>query len=777
MDLETFRREFSNRVASWAEVDANFTAAAFVDVAVDFLAEAGEVADFVPCYYRGVSGRRRLAIDGYAFDSVDRSVRVFVASHGAGESLTQTEATALFGRLRAFLEEAISGGLESRLDDNSPARELADDLRRRAPDLSSIRAYVLSDAVLSSKVRDFPDQAINDIPVEYHIWDISRFYRAFSSLSGRDDLTVAFTGAGLQSIPATSDAERYTGYLCVIRGDQLADIYNQYGSRLLEGNVRSFLSTKGKINRGIRNTILQEPEMFFAYNNGIAATASSVDVVNGTDGMRITAASDLQIVNGGQTTASLAALSKNNSQRLSHIFVPMKLSVISPDGAGTMIPLISRFANSQNKVSEADFFSNHEYHRRLEQLSRRIWAPAKSGAQHETHWFYERARGQYVNESANLRESQRRLFSEENPRSQLLTKTDLAKSELSWQQLPQRVSRGAQSAFLDFATDITSQWASDAVRFNEEYFRQVIARVIVFRALERLVSEQPWYGGYRANIVTYTLARLSYELAKERARILDFQKLWDKQAISFALSEQLVHIAEAIQSVITAPPQGQQNVTQWCKRDDCWERIRHIDIALISSFRAELVDPSVVRDRNRVAREQQQVDSGIDAQAAVVALGFEYWSRVLKWSQANGNVSPADERALKAAAGNYGSLVTERQSRRLLQLKGLFEEHGFASEATVAQIESRIMEVEGFSVRLTYPDGEDLRSDKRGLPIWPYEEAARNAWTVSEWKRERFTPHYSEYDVDILDGNDDPVLGPTKLETVRHSYRDEDEDE
>ena len=257
------------------------------------------------------------------------------------------------------------------------------------------------------------------------------------SRSGRDELIVDFASlvrGGLPCIEAGNASDDYSAYLCVVPATTLADIYDYFGSRLLEGNVRSFLTTKGRVNKGIRNTVLNEAQMFFAYNNGIAATASAITIEETDRGLRLLTATDLQIVNGGQTTASLASARRQDKASLERVFVPMKLSVVTPERSGEMIPLISRYANSQNRVSDADFFSNHEYHRRLEKISRRLWAPAKPGAQHETHWFYERARGQYVNEMAALSPGERRRYQQLNPRDQVVTKTDLAKAENSWRQ-------------------------------------------------------------------------------------------------------------------------------------------------------------------------------------------------------------------------------------------------------------------------------------------------------------------------------------------------------
>ena len=684
MDIEDFRKELISEVDVWATADSNFRHSSFVDVCIHYLEEAGEVCDFEPCYYRGVSARRRnVGIDGYAFDRADGSLRIFLADLcGSGQAtLTQTAAKSLFGKLRAFVEDAVNGALDDIIDENHPARALADDLQNRGANIARIRAYLLTDATLSTRVRDWPEGEIGGVPIEFHIWDISRFFRAHSSRSGQDELLVDLrrSDGGLLCLQASEEGGSYLSYLCVIPGELLADIYDEYGSRLLEGNVRAFLSTKGKVNKGIRNTVLHNPEMFFAYNNGIAATASAVDLTETAQGVRLATVTDLQIVNGGQTTASLSTSRRADGADLTKTFVPMKLSVIAPELSVEMIPQISRCANSQNKVSDADFFANHEFHRRLEAISRRMWAPAKGGAQHETRWFYERARGQYSNAYAAMTPAARRRFTEENPRDQVITKTDLAKSENSWLGLPQKVSKGAQSNFLDFAGKITEQWSSDRDRFNEVYFRNVVARTILFRSVERIVSSRPWYsGGYRANIVTYTIAKLSYEIGRSGSGELNFPDIWQKQGIQPELADQVAEIAKSVYGSITNPLRGHENVTQWCKKDECWLEVQRLPCALSRRFVESLLPAHAVRTEEKEARSLQQLDSGIDAQSAVVSLGFDYWQRFLIWGREKQLLqAAADDRAVTMAAGFVGCLPNDRQSKRLLVLKTQFEEEGF----------------------------------------------------------------------------------------------------
>lgn len=683
-EIQAFREELLARVRVRASADANFHHSAFAELCGELLEEAEELFDFEPCYFRGRGSRNRnLAVDGYSFDEADQSFRIVVAEL-SGEQvaprLTRTDAKQLFAASIAFVEDALRGTVEHAADESSPESGLARDLRAKASSVARYRFYLVTDHVLSEKVRDWPEGDVGSTPAEFHIWDVTRFQRANQSRSGRDELVVDFgqiVEGGLPCLPATVDAATYEAYLCVIPGIALADIYEAYGSRLLEGNVRAFLNTTVKVNKGIQQTLQNSPDMFFAYNNGIAATASSVTLDRTPDGMRIRFATDFQIVNGGQTTASLAYARRKSTSSLAGVFVQMKLSVVDEESAGTFIPLISRFSNSQNKVSDADFFSNHEFHRQIEKISRRLRAPAKRGSQVETFWFYERARGQYAVELSRLSAAERRRFEVECPRDQIITKTDLAKVENSWRQLPHEVSRGAQKNFVRFAEYASAQWERDQNLFHDEYFRSAVARVILFRTLERTVPKEAWYnGGYRANIVTYAMAKLAHLIDQKGAgAVLNTIQIWRAQELSSALNEQLRTITAAAYAVITEPEAGIQNVTEWCKRELAWTRLKAAEVPLMREFAEELVDAEAIVSGERTAKTNARVDSGVDATIQVLAVGAGNWDKLRQLSIKAKAVTPAEESLLRVAS-NPKWIPTDRQSKDLVRLLSRLREEG-----------------------------------------------------------------------------------------------------
>lgn len=685
MELDEFRKDMLETVRARAESNLDFNRAGFVEEVGERLSDAEEFVDFVACRFEGLSSsKKKLQIDGYAFDEADNSLALLVA-HFSNDDIMPTFNTAetvkIFDRLRAFVEEALQGKLtDGSIEESQPAHGLASALIEWHSKVTKYRFYLASDGQLRTKTKDWLEESIDGTPAELHIWDIARFHTAYVSATGRDELVVEFGNQGLPCLTAAQSEGDYQAYLCMIPGVILARIYDRYGSRLLEGNVRSFLSTRGKVNAKIQQTIRNQPEMFFAFNNGIAATAEDVALERTASGTRIVSATNLQIVNGGQTTASLAMAGRGSAGAdLSKVMVQMKLSVLPTDKASALIPEIARYANSQNKVSDADFFANHPYHIRLEEFSRRLFASPVGGVQHGTHWFYERARGQYVNEQAKLTPAQKRQFGLQNPKSQLLTKTDVAKLENTWRGMPNKVSLGAQKNFILFADSIAKSWAEDEKQFNEDYFRNLIALAILFRRTESLVKQQDWYqGGYRANIVTYTLAKLQDMIAEQSpGQRMDLRGIWGAQSVPAAIIDQITVIAKRVFEMLTDPSRPKDNVTEWAKMQGCWDRVKAADIRLNSSVLSTLQDLSVVSDAARQAKKIQNTDNGIATQVAVLNVPSSLWGLMRTWGDEKKLLTPKQSALLHLASQMPLKLPTEKQCPQIWQLYEMLLDEGY----------------------------------------------------------------------------------------------------
>lgn len=690
--LSWFRSELVATVRAGAVIRADSVANVYAEDAGARLADAEEIPDFQRCQFRSADGHgRQLQVDGYAFDEADSSLALIVTDYSDADDLQvigAQEIAGAFGRLQCFAEDALRGAaMPPGAAAGDAGSGLAADIAGRRAEIARLRLYLASDRLGGEcDLPVLPD--IGGVPAELHLWDIARFHKAFTSDSGKDHFEVDFRragGSGLPALHAGSACGEYEGYLCTVSGDVLAEVYEQYGSRLLEGNVRSFLSVKGKINSGIQGTIQEKPAMFFAYNNGIAATADEV-VLDEGGSLRISIARNFQIVNGGQTTASLAAAARAGAD-LSQVLVQMKLSVLPASRAGELIPLIARFANSQNKVNESDFFANHPYHVRLEQISRRVTMPAAEGSSGGTHWFYERSRGQYLNEQKNLNRQEKAGFLAKYPKAQLLTKLDVAKLENTWNGLPHKVSTGAQKNFLFFAGMLSKAWTKNEAGFDDRYFRKLAAMALMFRDAEVLVAQQDWYqGAYRPNIVTYTLALLQFMVHQQgKGREVNYHRIWVTQQVPEPLRALMARVAHAVFLALTDPGRPKANVTEWAKSDVCWARTRDAAMPLGQSVLDVLEDPATARARDADAAVDDQARYGVFASTAVRGIDASVWAEMLLWGEQRELLNALEVRMLRSATRLPRFAPPVHECEKIWSVRARLIRSGFGAHTAAAR--------------------------------------------------------------------------------------------
>ena len=328
---------------------------------------------------------------------------------------------------------------------------------------------------------------------------------------------------------------------------------------------------RGKVNKGIRRTILDEPEKFMAYNNGLCVTAESVELVSDSNGrLVIKGITGLQIVNGGQTVATIHRTARTDRADLSRVFVQAKITVIQPDQIDTLVPLISRYANSQNQINEADFSANSVFHVKLQQLSETVWCPGEA-----SRWFYERARGQY--QVARARDGttpkRKKAFDAKTPSKQKFDKVTLAKYVNAWGQHPHIVGRGGQKNFAVFTQQLGQEYGADWEP-DIDYYKAVVAQAIIYKTAERIARKHA-FSGYRANAVAYTVALLSWRTAGR----VDLLEIWDQQAVSEVLESVLWDWMPRVRELLVETA-GDRNVTEWCKKEACWREVQNIDVEL-----------------------------------------------------------------------------------------------------------------------------------------------------------------------------------------------------
>ena len=640
----------------------------FLLYSTGILMNGEEFDDFVECHYTGITRRNgNMAIDGFARDEADGSCCIFLSDyHGTDgdDAVMSDDINAAFRKMRFFVEESIKYELYREISVGGQALDFSRDLFYDSESITKYRFYFLTDAFNRQRTKTMKDEKIGDKTVELNVWDATRLYDLVCSSTQKESVEISLKEMGYRGIPCVKAVEyhdvtadidvvpsenkeskpenivSYTSYMAVVPGKILNDLYLEYGSKLLEGNVRSFLSVRGKVNKSIQNTIKNYPEMFFAYNNGIAATATEIDTEMTSEGPVITRIKDLQIVNGGQTTASIAntilSAKKNETIDISNLYVPMKISVLEHAVAERIIPRISEYSNSQNKVDASDFFSNHPFHIRMEDYSRKTAIPASGGNQFQQYWFYERTRGQYNQGKMKFgaKSAELKKYMDRYPEKMVITMLDLARYMELYNCAPDVVSKGKQKTLQIFAEQIKKEWDSSNDKFNAYYYKRIISIAIMYKRADELIKQTAWYKekkSYKANVIAYTLSIIFNDIKTRRKGYeLDFDRIWNMQDIYEELEDQILILAKEVYDFITGP-RPTENVTEWCKKEACWTRAKSQVWTINDPFIYTLVSGEKVRNEIKEEKNNIKIANEVDALKEIISRGTDYWKKVLEW--------------------------------------------------------------------------------------------------------------------------------------------------
>lgn len=657
--IQEFRqRLIAETEAALAEASENGTLAsdaALAEVMLGDLEEAGALSEHEPCAFEETSGRNRSRIVAYSLPEdttrLDLVTARYVAPH-TGEYLAGSDISQLAGQAARFFNYAARGEME-RFAGNPHAEEAARLIHGELGRIEEVRVHILTNAI--ARARNVNEIEIAGRSVEFSVWDLERLYRASGEEVTRDRIEVDFAklaGAPLPALEMRPPSSEYQTFLLVMPGDVIAKLYDQFGPRLFEFNVRSFLQARGQVNKGIRETLKTQPERFLAYNNGLTATADEIEVGSLNGETVIRRLKGLQIVNGAQTTASIHRAKKLDKIDVSRVAVSMKLTRVAPDKLSEFVPLIAKFANTQNPVQLADLSANNEFHIAMERLSEQVWAPGE-----ESRWFYERARGAY--EVARMRlgstPAKRRAFDEQCPKATRFTKTDLAKVWMGWWLKPQIVSRGAQKNFAAFMADVADslppEWTPD-----DGFYRDTIAILILLKGAQSAVRKAALQS-YGANVVTYMLAKL-----KDRfGDLVNLDTIWEAQGLSPQLSVLFTEWAPLIHSAIVENA-GTRNVTEFSKKEECWERIKEMKLPVPAAL-----PPELTKGGYAAQPPPQESDEDQELIDRCMALGGHEWAAVLAWAANAPAVSDFDKRVahtlLGYAMANWAHPPSDKQAR------------------------------------------------------------------------------------------------------------------
>lgn len=706
-NYQEYKQEFLDSLRADSAINGSDTQDEFLSWTLGMLEDFDEVQSPQKVGFgdKRCSGQHVMRIDAYAFDETDHSLELFINDfQDAYETgnLTGSRVDELYWLMYYFLNEVCNGNITKYFDDSDDALKIAALIKRRMnaigddpEQILKIRMFILTNKELSTDIlnRNLLETKIrktkgsktvkstkkikkadfNGKPLEINIWNLERFYEKEKSFSS-DPIVIDFRNDySCDGIPCIKgnigENLGYEAYIAIIPGKLLSEIYIEHGSKVLEGNVRAFLGTSGSksVNSGIRRTINTEPDKFFTYNNGIATTAADVETEEKDGQLYITKIVDLQIINGGQTTASLAeAVLKKTNPELNGIFVPMKLTVIddreteNEDGVrfyDQMVQNIAKYANSQNKVTAADLFSNDPFHIWMEKMSKKIFAPAIHYSV-PTGWYYERSRKRYEQEQFKLKsETDRKRFRAKYPKEQLITKEQLGMYLTTMKEQPNIVAKGKNFVIKEFNTIISQDYKTNKGCFNEFYFKKCICAAIIYRTVDNYLESHKdsarkptgfWYkaGGYKLDIVPYTIAKIIHSIPA--GFTLDWNYIWNRQDLSPAFMHEIEIVTKMTNDFI-CDSHG-VIVTEYCKRPETWVAYRdNVRYTPSEKFLSELMPESVTKEQEVASQKDQKDINDLNYVTEIIKLGAGYWQRLLEEGTSRAALGYVEQNTLRQA--------------------------------------------------------------------------------------------------------------------------------
>lgn len=628
----------------------------FTQICLDMLSNANEIENAVLAYDEKALGtRRQHKVNAYAISQSSNTLDLFITIFSPSdeiETLDKQLVERACTRLSNFLTKCISSNYENEVAETSAIFELAHqlcvskDLRDK---LIRINRYILTNEIYKGEIPIAKE--LDDYTLFTNVIDLDKLY----SISMKSRLPIILNleehGVSVSCLPVSTGVNEYDAYLTYLPGAFLASLYNQYGFKLLEQNVRSFLQFKGGINRGIKETVLKSPNMFFAYNNGISATADSI-VLDKT-GTRILEINNLQIVNGGQTTATLFHVSKDAGENISKVLVPMKLSVIHEKGNSfEIIKHISKFANTQNKINDADLSANDPVLVEIEKISRDMLTPITLSTNYQHYWFFDRISRQYDNlMTQNSRtKSGKKAFLMKYPKSCKFTKYELAKYYNSFYELidngrviigPHCVVDGNEVNFRAFRDYVMPSLEVDRI-----FYEDLIAKAILFKEVDRRHGtkrgKNPPIGDMKQVLVPYSIALL--KIATKDC--LDLGKIWRNQKISNELSDYMYNLMVQL-NIFLIEKSPRTNIIEWATKEECWKLVKNEfplpDCTLISNEIASFTSIEERYSKNFLLNHEAAI-------SLIKSINSEIWLTISEWGKDSGCLSLQDQNTSKNIA-------------------------------------------------------------------------------------------------------------------------------
>jgi len=636
-ELALFIQNLFHEVQSltYSDEDGDSKENKFTEHVMEILSDAGETEGVRLCSYTKENKFENVQfkINGYALEEGYENIDIFISNY-VDTNETYRVSKIDFEKLIKWSTGFVNAALKGHLDEIEPSTEaygLATILRQQRTEIVRIRVFILTNGEIPhDPPKDFKLNKLEDILFKFEIWDIERLHRLSQSKGNREPIIIDFEemlGDVIPCLEMPTKNDLYECYLAIVPGRVLAILYQNYGTRLLESNVRAFLQQTGKVNQGIRDTIRDKPHMFLTYNNGLASTAQEVKTRRTEDGqLVITSISDFQIVNGGQTTASLFHTSRKYKEvDLSSVFVQMKLTVIKDEEKkNETVPFISRYANSQNKVTELDLTSNNLFLQRLEELSRTTYAISNEDRNKQSIWFFERVSGQYK-EAINKEPTKGKqdAFKLRYPKSQLLVKSDVAKNINLWKLLPYHVSKGSQKNYIIFIRDIDKE--SKNTKVSRVYWEDIVANAILFQEMDKLFGRKNLNAIGDTNIKSHTVGYAISYFHYVTNNKLDLGVIWKNQRIEEELLIELKRLLVFVYNFFTNLDVAL--ISEAAKSEKTWNKLKE---NLNHPMNIDVINKYLISEKDFKARYESNIDETKEAAIynslqKISALGLRFW--------------------------------------------------------------------------------------------------------------------------------------------------------
>ncbi|WP_418637690.1 AIPR family protein [Winogradskyella sp.] len=559
-------------------------------------------------------------------------------------NILSTEFTKTLNQIKKFLNGAIKRHIDYIDASNDELVELLKIIGKQNHLFDRVNIYLLMNGNSNQKVDKIKLKGINEnLSINLHVWDINRFFRINETNSNREPIEINFSDflgdnqQGIKCLKVPTIDELYDCYLAIIPGYVLANLYKEFSNELLESNVRAFLGQAGKFNKGIRDTIREKPHMFLPYNNGITATANEVETKIIDNQLFVTKLNDFQIVNGGQTTASLYHTQKKYKDAdLSSISVQMKLTVIKDiEKKNLEVPNIARYANSQNKVTELDLSSNNPYFVKIESLSRKKYVVNHENINQSLLWYFERVKGQYREAINKLTPGMQRKFKEQNPIKLKFVKSDIAKYMNLWELKPHLVSRGSQKNFIDYTKSINELVEKNKMP-GDNFYKKFIANAIIFRTVDKLFGRKNVNAIGDTNLksfsVSYTISYYHF-LTNNRT---DLWKIYTEQKLNDSFIDMFQLLLVFVYNHLTKNAVNTL-ISEYAKKETSWKRLQEEKYSLDKAVLDEYLiseEEAILRAKEKEV-EENDTESNIFIISEIKKNGIQFWDGLKKYVDKN----------------------------------------------------------------------------------------------------------------------------------------------